>query len=127
MKKTVIIIILILIFIAGLVYFGYYKNQRPLNNLSTTNTPSPTDQLTESDIAIQKAKAIFQELKSKGVDFSNGPCIAEDLMPNWVADVAHNPRQPIDNLPQNQCQNFRNGKAKHFVELDPNGNIIKVY
>jgi len=128
MKKAITILFLILIFLAGLAYFRYYKNQRPPdNNISITNTPSATRELSESDIAVQKAKAIFQELKDRGVDFSSGPCIAENLMPDWVADVAHNPRQPVDNLPQNQCQNFRNGKANHFIELNPSGDVIKIY
>jgi hypothetical protein len=46
-------------------------------------------------------------------------------MPGWVADIAHDPRQEIDNDPANQCQNFLSGEAQHFVELDPEGNLIQ--
>ena len=58
---------------------------------------------------------------------SNGPCLSNELMPDWVADIAHDPRLPVDNLPENQCSAFRDGKAEHFVELDVNGEVIKVY
>jgi hypothetical protein len=47
-------------------------------------------------------------------------------MENWVADVAHDPRQPVDDDPANQCEEFRAGEAEHFVELDPDGNVIRV-
>jgi hypothetical protein len=43
-----------------------------------------------------------------------------------VADVVHSPRDPIDDLPENQCQAYLEGRAKHFVEIDVNGNIIRV-
>jgi hypothetical protein len=59
------------------------------------------------------------------MDFSCGPCLSDALMPDWVLDVAHNPRQAMDDLPSNQCPSFREGRAKHFVELDLEGNLIR--
>ena len=61
------------------------------------------------------------------VDFSSGPCIAEQLpgQPDWVVDVAHDPRLPVDDQPANQCGRYRAGKADHFVELDPRGRLIR--
>lgn len=79
----------------------------------------------DKDIAVIKAKAIFNQKITEGQDLNNGPCLSNDLMPDWVADVAHNPRQAIDNLPENQCSAYREGKANHFVELDSDGNLIK--
>jgi len=46
-------------------------------------------------------------------------------MPGWVLDLVHNPRQPIDDLPENQCNSFVEGRSKHFVELDIEGDLIK--
>ena len=54
---------------------------------------------------------------------SRGPCLRVIAF-DWVAGVAHHPRQPIDDLPQNQCAAFRAGAAQHFVELDPTGKLI---
>lgn len=79
----------------------------------------------DKQIAIAKAKALFVQQVAQGIDMSRGPCLANDLMPDWVADVAHNPRQDIDSLPENQCSAYRAGKANHFVELDPSGSLIK--
>lgn len=79
----------------------------------------------EKDSAINQAKLLYRQDKENGRDFSNGPCLSDALMPGWVADIAHNPRQAIDDLAQNQCPAFVIGKAEHFVELDPDGNLIR--
>jgi hypothetical protein len=71
------------------------------------------------------AQALFREKKAQGLDMSNGPCLAEEIIPDWCVDVAHSPREEVDNLPQNQCQSWRAGRVHHFVELDPDGNVIR--
>ncbi len=80
---------------------------------------------TEIDTAVNQARYLYSQRKKLGEDFSNGPCLSEALLPNWVVDIAHNPRSPVDDLPQNQCQSYREGRSKHFVELDTNGNLIR--
>lgn len=79
--------------------------------------------------AVSMAQAAYATAKEHGTDFTNGPCIAEQLekLPDWSVDVAHNPRQPVDNQSANQCQAYRQGKTHHFVELDPNGNLIRTH
>lgn len=79
----------------------------------------------ERDRAVNQAYKVFEEKKNLGIDFSDGPCLTNDLLPGWVLDIAHSPRASVDNLSQNQCQAFREGRAKHFVELDLNGNVIR--
>lgn len=59
-------------------------------------------------------------------DISNGPCLSQEGgESDWVCDVAHNPREAVDDLPENQCNAFRNGTAHHFVEVDENCNLIR--
>jgi hypothetical protein len=65
------------------------------------------------------AKALFS-----GVNFSAGPCLGV-IKDDWVADVAHDPRQDVDDDPANQCEAYRNGAAHHFVELTPGGEYIR--
>ena len=79
------------------------------------------------DRAVSEAMQAYREQKASGTDFARGPCIAEQLpgLEDWVADVAHRPRQPVDDQPANQCQRFRDGEAHHFVELDPSGHLIR--
>ncbi len=76
--------------------------------------------------AITAAKVSYEKARIEGRDLSNGPCIADPLpVPNWVADIAHDPRQPVDDDPANQCSTYLSGEAEHFVELDPEGNLIR--
>lgn len=77
------------------------------------------------DTAINQAKHIYRQEKEKGRDFSSGPCLSDALLPDWVVDLAHNPRISIDNLPQNQCPGYFEKRAHHFVELDLDGNLIR--
>lgn len=79
--------------------------------------------------AVSMAQAAFATAKEHGTDFTDGPCIAEQLekLPDWSVDVAHDPREGVDNVTSNQCQAYRQGKTHHFVELDPNGNLIRTH
>jgi hypothetical protein len=79
----------------------------------------------EKVAAITAAKAAYAKAKAEGVDFADGPCLGV-VMENWVADVAHDPREDVDDEPENQCEAYRAGEADHFVELDPQGNVIRV-
>ena len=79
----------------------------------------------EREAAVVAAKAAYAKAKLEGVDLERGPCIAEELLPGWVADIAHDPRRDADDDPENQCTRYRDGLAGHFVELDPDGNLIR--
>jgi hypothetical protein len=81
----------------------------------------------EAQRAIAAAKRAYAQADKRGIDLTQGPCIAERLpgLPDWVADVAHDPRKPVDDQPRNQCQRFRTGTAHHFVELTPGGRVIR--
>lgn len=73
---------------------------------------------------IALAQQAYEQAKAQGVDMTNGPCLGV-IKPGWVADVAHDPRQPVDDDPANQCAEYRSSEADHFVELDPEGNFIR--
>ena len=79
----------------------------------------------DKDQAIAAAKFIYAG-KAKE-DLSAGPCLSESLpgLSDWAVDVAHDPRQPVDDQPANQCQSFRDGDTHHFVELTPSGQLIR--
>lgn len=81
----------------------------------------------ERQRAIDAAMDVYEREAAAGRDFSNGPCIAEQLeeLPNWSVDIAHDPRREIDDQPENQCQAYRDGETEHFVELDPEGNLFR--
>ena len=81
----------------------------------------------ERDRAIAAAKQSHEDAVSRGQDLDVGPCIAEQLpgLADWVADVAHDPREDIDDEPENQCRRYREGEASHFLELTPAGQVIR--
>ena len=78
------------------------------------------------DLAVNFAQRLYQEKRMRGEDLSTGPCLSNALRPGWVADLVHNPRAPNDDLPQNQCASYIEGSAKHFVELDLEGRLVRV-
>ena len=103
-----------------------------------TRVQQASDQMTgiaalEQKLAADKALArikcqeLCQNSIVEGADLNSGPCLSNNLIPDWVCDVAHDPRQPIDDQPANQCSNFAAGKAHHFVEMDGNCQFIKYY
>jgi hypothetical protein len=81
----------------------------------------------EREQAIAAAQRAYAEASAGDIDLDPGPCIAETLddLPDWVVDVAHDPRQPVDALGANQCRRYRDGEASHFVELTPAGELIR--
>ena len=80
----------------------------------------------EADTAVNQAKHFYRIKKEAGENFESGPCLSNNLMPNWVVDLVHQPRASVDNLLENQCPSFYSGKSQHFVEMDLEGNIIRV-
>ena len=81
----------------------------------------------EQNRAVAAAKQAYQQAVTRGDDLEKGPCIAESLpdLADWVADIAHDPREDVDDDPENQCERYRQGDASHFVELDPDGELIR--
>ena len=78
----------------------------------------------ERERAIAAAHVAYEEAAAAGTDFADGPCLGV-VLENWVADVAHDPREEVDDRPENQCEAYRSGEAEHFVELDPDGELIR--
>jgi hypothetical protein len=78
----------------------------------------------EREQAIAAAHLAYEEAIAEGRDLADGPCLGV-VLDNWVADVAHNPREEVDDRPENQCEAYRSGEAEHFVELDPEGELIR--
>lgn len=78
------------------------------------------------DSAASSAITLYTKRVSEKWDFSSGPCLTNDLMRDWVVDIVHTPREKIDDLPSNQCAAYLEGRSHHVVELDTNGNIVRL-
>ncbi|MBU1165155.1 hypothetical protein KKA15_06390 [Patescibacteria group bacterium] len=85
----------------------------------------------DAEETIARAKCIelckVKTIESSEAYFNLGPCLSGQIIPDWACDVAHNPRQAVDNDPVNQCPEFIAGQAHHFVEVDINCNFINSY
>lgn len=105
MKNLIVLVIIAIVFILAYLF------------LSPSLLKSEADNA--KNLCIQKC----QKELNVGRDLSNGPCLSNEIMKDWVCDVAHSPRQAVDNLKENQCSAY--GKtASHFVEVDPSCNFI---
>lgn len=79
----------------------------------------------DRNTAIEEAYLVYERYKQEGLDFSNGPCLSNELIQDWVLDIVHDPRTEEDNKSENQCRDYILGVAHHFVELDPEGNLVR--
>ena len=112
----------LIISIASAVVYIDYQNT---NSIKPGEEYKPGLSL-EKDSAVNQAIAEYQRQKAMGADFADGPCLTNDLMSNWAADIAHSPRIKADSLKINQCQSVVEKRVTHFVELDPDGNVIRI-
>lgn len=112
MKKTVFFIL----FLSALTLSACNKTQN-----------QPSQQGTKPDDTVLKnALNLYSQKKSEGIDLSNGPCLGK-IADDWVLDIAHSPRQSLDDKQENTCADFREGRAHHFIELDPEGKLIQAH
>ena len=83
------------------------------------------DLRSEKENTIKLASELYREKKAEGFDFSAGLCLAEEITEGWSVDMVHLPRTEEDDKPENQCQYYRQGKTKHFIELSLEGDLVR--
>ncbi len=126
---TVAVVVIIFIFLS-IAYLAFFQKKAvaPIG----TNLPPQSPEVSTSPAAqaedeiLKNALNLYIAKKQAGTDFASGPCLGK-VASDWVVDIAHNPRQAIDNKKENQCEDFINGSAHHFIELDPDGKLIRSY
>jgi hypothetical protein len=89
---------------------------------TTTTTTAQTPKEKAKAACMQKCL----DALSAGQNLSNGPCLDNKIAEGWVCDVAHSPRQAMDNEKANQCSEY-GITANSFVEVDPSCNFIRAY
>ncbi|MCL6500753.1 MAG: hypothetical protein K6T16_01820 [Candidatus Pacearchaeota archaeon] len=80
----------------------------------------------KAKVLVNACKMACYEAINNGTDLSKGPCLLDPMSQdtNWVCDIAHKPRENIDNERENQCNSWHNGTSKHFIELTPECEFI---
>lgn len=82
-------------------------------------------EVTEQENLIAKALTIYLDAIKENKDLSNGPCLGS-VQEDWALDIAHEPRQTVDEQSDNQCANYLSGQTKHLIELDEKGSILRI-
>lgn len=85
------------------------------------NPAKVPDYVVEQQNAIKCAKDLYNQ-QNKSILSSQclGTCLT------YSVDIVHVPRIEEDNLPENQCSDYRNGKTSKFIELDKEGEIQRI-
>ena len=141
-KKNIawgVVAVLVLLVAATLMYFWFrppqsnqadevrwVKNSRGIWVVAEGDAVEKPEYVRQQEFLILEAKLAYSVLKDSGTDLSSGPCLGP-IFQDWVADVAHDPRLPVDDLPENQCADVLNGDARNFIELTPEGEVIRVF
>ncbi len=108
---AIIIFVLFVLLVVGVVAFMFHRAE-----------PENFEQQ-----IIQSALKLYNQAKAQGINFSS-QCLGtiEVQGISYAVDIVHVPRSPIDNLPENQCKEYREGKVRHFIELDKEGNVVRI-
>lgn len=128
MKKIYLILIVIAVLITGWIFirfiFGgsedsWIKDSRGvwIKHGFPAETP---DYVLEQQEAINCAIEMFDNFNEE----INSQCLG--TCGDYAVDIVHVPRTEEDNLIENQCGTYRNGEVSHFIELDKDGNIVRI-
>jgi hypothetical protein len=114
-SRVVAIAAIIMVAVLGIIIF-----------MPMGNPPGVTDENRAKFACELLCKGALQQ----GRDLSNGPCLSTEIgdvweLSDWVCDIAHDPREPEDNQPGNQCPDF-GVTATHFVEFTPDCRFIRL-
>ncbi len=128
-KHKIIFITAALVLLFSLVFLGFFHKQAmaPTKNQDSQTTDllkTPAPNFKGSEEAFKNALNLYIQKKQDGLDMSSGPCLG-NIANDWVLDIAHQPREAVDEKPENQCAELRNGQAHHFIELNPDGKLIQ--
>ena len=77
---------------------------------------------------VKTCVALCDNVVARGYDLSQGPCLSDGraFVTDWVCDVVHDPRDEfVDNKPENQCEEYKKGRAKHFVEVNTHCKFLR--
>jgi hypothetical protein len=119
---VIIIVFLFIRFIIGGQEDSWIKDSRGVwvKHGNPALTPS---EILEQQTAINCVLQVYQEKKQEGIQFSS-QCLGN--CGDYAVDIVHVPRTEEDNIESNICSDFREARVNHFIELDKNGEIVRI-
>ena len=128
MKKTywIIIVIIVIVLFFMIFRFGgedsWIKNEKGIY-VKHGNPSSMPENVAEQNAAISCARSLYMNARNNMMDFSS-QCLGRCM--DYAIDIVHVPRSDEDNLAENQCSDFREGRVSKFIELNQNGEVVRV-
>ena len=87
------------------------------------NPASIPAEVREQQDAVTCAQDLYQQAKDSGTHFSS-QCLGN--CGDYAVDIINVPRNAEDNKIENQCSDFREDRVSRFIELDKDGNLIRI-
>jgi hypothetical protein len=129
MKKSYFSAILVLLIILAVVFIILRGNEDTwikdskgvwIKHGNPLKTP---EQVLEQQEATNCASELYSQQEDLNTNFSS-QCLG--TCKDYAVDMVHVPRTKEDNFIENQCADFREGKVTHFIELDKEGEIVRI-
>ena len=117
MKKINWTLVIISIVLLIVLFFIFSKDSNSYEN----GLQNP--KISSQDLALLDAKLLYDEKKLESENFTS-ECLG--VVRGYAVDVVNSPRDSQDDLPDNQCQEFLNGEVDKFIELDREGNLVRI-
>ena len=127
MWKITAIVIVFALLAFGIIFFfrgsedDWIKDERGVWIKHGVPDSKPAKVLVQ-EAAINAALQLFQEKKLE-MNFSS-QCLGVVQM--YAVDIVHVPRTVDDDKQENQCDDYRLGIVDKFIELDKDGNVVRV-
>lgn len=125
MLRKFFFLLVVLAVVGTVMYFvGQEDVRRVVDTVISRFRQTAVDEIGNRRFAVTRAQVLFKERVARGDNLSAGPCLAEDLILNWSADIVHQPRVAADDYDVNRCRNHISGATKHLVEITEDGFIV---
>ena len=131
MNRTFVLVLVALFITLGLLFIlfrsyavedSWVRNGRGVWIKQGTPSIIP-DYVSQQQEALLCANRLFSQERARNVSL-NSQCLGE--CDGYAVDIVHNPRTEVDDLQYNQCSDYLTGILTNFIEIDTNGNIVRV-
>ena len=127
-KKSYLFLGIIVLFVFGIFLFfriqedSWVRDYRGVY-VKHGNPSEAPDSVLEQQAVIKCAFGLYKIVSEQGIELSS-QCIG--TCGDFAVDIVHVPRNSEDELEENQCLEYNLGNVSHFIELDKNGNIVRI-
>ena len=131
MKKSHLIILIVVLLIISWLFVrfviggnedSWIKDSKGIY-VKHGNPATTPDYILKQQQAVAQAQTFYNLAKNNSIIFSS-QCLGS--FDNYAFDIVNVPRIAEDNQIENQCGDYIQKKVHHFIELDKDGNIVRI-